>query len=135
MVPPSIELGPFTPGRCTVCGALVPQVEDSNPVKRLWARHLNYTDHLKEYHPEYYRWSRLWTYSVYIPIISFAVLAYFTVTEGSLSLLLLTVVVTVATYVPLLVIRWRSVRVFREIWSLSETEVQRRPYRRRVSRA
>jgi hypothetical protein len=89
----------------------------------LWARHLNYVDHLKIHHPEYHRWNRLWTYSFYLPVISIAMISYFSATERSLFLVLLTVIVAVALYVPLLLIRWKSVRVFREAWNLSETEL------------
>jgi hypothetical protein len=123
MARPSIELGPFTPERCTVCGILIPQVQDSNPGARLWTRHLNYVDHLKIHHPEYYRWSRLWTYSFYLPVISIVMISYFSAIERSLFLALLAVIVAGALYCPLLFIRRRSVRVFREAWNLSETEV------------
>ena len=118
MLPLRVELGPLTPGRCTVCRALIPAVEDSNPGARMWARHLNYVDHLKQYHPEYRRWSRLWTYSFYLPVISIVIIAYFSAVERSLFLVLLAAIVVVALYVPLLLIRWRSVRVFREAWIL-----------------
>jgi len=84
----------------------------------MWARHLNYVDHLKQYHPEYRRWSRLWTYSFYLPVISIVIIAYFSAVERSLFLVLLAAIVVVALYVPLLLIRWRSVRVFREAWIL-----------------
>jgi len=84
----------------------------------MWARHLNYVDHLKQYHPEYRRWSRLWTYSFYLPVISIVIIAYFSAVERSLFLVLLAAIVVVASYVPLLLIRWRSVRVFREAWTL-----------------
>src|SRR5207237_10046792 len=118
MLPLSIELGTLMPGRCTVCRAWIPAVEDSNPGARMWARHLNYVDHLKQYHPEYRRWSRLWTYSFYLPVISIVIIAYFSAVERSLFLVLLAAIVVVAFYVPLLSILRTRVRVCRDGWIL-----------------
>ena len=123
MVPPSIELGPFAPERCTVCGASIVEAEGSKPVTRRGARQLNYVDQLKSQHPEYHRWSRFWTYSVYLPVISIVIISYFSAIGRSLFLALLAVIVAVALYGPLLLIRRRSVRVFRDAWNLSESEI------------
>src|SRR6266581_533972 len=71
MPQPIGDLGPFTPRHCTVCGAPIPQVEDSNSGVRKWARHLNYMNHLKKYHLEYYKWSKRWTNSLYLPLLPF----------------------------------------------------------------
>lgn len=113
------NLGPFTPGHCSVCKTPVPKVDDPNPSVRKWARHLNYMEHLKKYHPEYYSWSKRWTNILYLPLIPFVVLAYVSGAERSTFLLFVTALVTVIPYVPLLVYRWRRVHAFREAWDHS----------------
>ena len=121
-MPQPIELGPFTPGHCTVCRALIPQVEDSNPNVGKWARHLNYMKHLKKYHPEYYKWSKRWTNSLYLPLIPFIILAYFSANERSSFLLLL---VTVAglpdTLHPFVSLSLEKRPHLREAWDLSQS--------------
>ena len=119
MPQPIGDLGPFTPRHCTVCGAPIPHVEDSNSGVRKWARHLNYMDHLKKYHLKYYKWSKRWTNSLYLPLIPFVILAYISANERSPFLLLVTVAVTVIPYIPLFLYRWRSVHAFREAWNRS----------------
>ena len=119
MPQPIGNLGPFTPRHCTVCGAPIPQVEDSNSGVRKWARHLNYMDHLKKYHLEYYEWSKRWTNSLYLPLIPFFILAYISEYERSQFLLLVTVAVTVTPYIPLFLYRSKSVHAFREAWNRS----------------
>jgi hypothetical protein len=76
-------------------------------------------DHLKKYHLEFYKWSKRWTNSLYLPLIPFVILAYISASERSPFLLLVTVVVTVTPYVPLFLYRWRSVHAFREAWNRS----------------
>jgi hypothetical protein len=73
MPQPIGNLGPFTPEHCTVCRVLIPQVEDSKSSVRKWARHLNYMEHLKKYHPEYYKWSKRWTNTLYLPLVPFVI--------------------------------------------------------------
>jgi hypothetical protein len=119
MPQPIGNLGPFTPGQCTVCRVLIPQVEDSDSSVRKWARHLNYMEHLEKYHPEYYKWSKRWTNTLYLPLVPFVILAYISASERSPFLLLVTAVVTAVPYIPLLLYRWRSVHGFREAWDRS----------------
>jgi len=76
-------------------------------------------DHLKKYHPEYYKWSKYWTSSLYLPAILFVIFAYVSATERSTFLLLVTVMVTVVPYIPLLLYRWRTVHALREAWDFS----------------
>src|SRR5690348_12004569 len=122
MPQPLGELGPFTPGRCAVCRTPIPQVEDSDPNVRKWARHLNYINHLKKYHPEYYRWSKRWTNMLYLPLIPFVILAVISANERSPALLLITAAVALTPYIPLLLYRWRSVHAFRDAWDVSGRE-------------
>ncbi len=113
------NLGPFTPRHCSVCRASIPQVDDPSSNVRKWARHLNYMDHLKKYHPKYYKWSKRWTNSLYLPLIPLVILAYISASQRSPLLLLVTVVVTLTPYIPLFVYRWRRVHAFREAWDRS----------------
>ncbi len=110
------DLGPFTPSHCTVCGAPIPKVEDPNPGVRKWARNLNYMNHLKAYHFQYYKWSRRWTNSLYMPLIPFVVLAVLSAAGKNVSILLIAMAVLGIPYLPLLFYRWEKVRDFRETW-------------------
>src|SRR5690348_13797097 len=121
MPQPLGELGPFTPGHCTVCRAPIPQVEDSEPNVRKWARHLNYIEHLKKYHPEYYKWTKRWTNILYLPLIPFVILGYASAADRSTLLLSVTIAVTLTPYILLLLYRWRRVQGFRGQWNLSES--------------
>src|SRR2546426_1060548 len=111
------DLGPFTPSHCTVCRAPIPKVEDPGPGVEKWARYLNYQNHLKTYHPQYYKWSRRWANSLWLPLIPALTVAFiFTVTRN-VSFLSIAVVVLVIPYVPLFLYRRKKVREFREKWS------------------
>jgi len=111
------NLGSFTPSHCTVCRAPIPKVEDPSPSVRKWARNLNYMNHLKKYHPRYYKWSKRWTNSLYVPLIPFLILVFVSAPGRSVPLLLTAVAVFVISYVPLLIYRWKKVRAFRETWT------------------
>ncbi len=112
-----IDLGPITPSHCTVCRAPIPKVEDPNSGVRGWARHLNYMNHLQKYHPRYYKWSKRWTYSLYLPVLPFGLLALYSTAAKSIPLLALAILVLGIPYLPLLLYRWRKVGEFRGTWS------------------
>ena len=114
---PISNLGPFTPGHCSVCRALIPKVKDAGPGVEKWARNLNYMNHLKKYHPLYYKWSKRYTNSLYLPFVPFLILALVSTTMKSGPLLLVSIVALGVPYVPLLLYRWKKVREFREMWS------------------
>ncbi len=111
------NIGPITPSHCTVCRAPIPKVEDAGPGVEKWARNLNYMNHLKKYHPQYYKWSKRYTNTLYLPFIPFLILALVSATVKSESLLIIAVVVLGIPYLPLLFYRWKKVREFREEWS------------------
>src|SRR2546422_9238136 len=52
-----------------------------------WTRYLNYQNHLKKYHPQYNKWSKRWTYSLWLPIIPSFITAYISTAIRSVSLL------------------------------------------------
>jgi len=110
------DLGPFTPSRCTVCRAPIPKVEDPGPGVEKWARNLNYMNHLKKYHPQYYKWSKRYSNTLYLPFIPFLILAFASATTKSVPLILVAVAALGVPYVPLLFYRWKKVREFREKW-------------------
>src|SRR2546422_11668994 len=114
---PTGNFGPRTPSRCIVCRAPIPKVDDLGPGVEKWARYLNYQNHLKKYHPQYYKWSKRWTYSLWLPIIPSFIIAYISTAIRSVSLLSIGVAVLVILYVPLFLYRWKRVRDFRETWS------------------
>ncbi len=97
------NLGPFTPARCTVCRAPIPKVDDPGPGVEKWARNLNYMNHLKKSHPQYYKWSKRYTNLLYLPLIPFVILAYVSAAMKSTPLLLITVLVLGIPYLPLLI--------------------------------
>ena|SRR2546426_234393 len=111
------DLGPFTPSHCTVCRAPIPKVEDSGPGVEKYARNLNYMNHLKKYHPQYYKWSKRYTNSQYLPIIPFLILAGVSTPSRSVPLLLVAIAALGVPYLPLSLYRWKKVREFREKWS------------------
>src|SRR6267143_485250 len=114
---PLTDYGPYTPSHCSVCGEPIPKVEDPSPTVRRYARNLNYMKHLEKYHPRYYKWSKRWTNSLYLPVIPFLPLAIVSISSKSVSLLLIALAVLGTPYVPLLFYRWKKVREFRETWS------------------
>ncbi len=111
------DLGPFTPSRCTVCRAPIPKVEDPGPGVEKWARNLNYMNHLKKYHPLYYKWSKRYTNSLYLPFVPFLILALVSATRKSVPLILVVIAALGVPYVPLLLYRMKKVGEFRETWS------------------
>jgi hypothetical protein len=116
-MPLPIDLGPFTPSYCTVCRAPIPKVEDPSPGVGRWARNLNYMNHLRKYHPQYYKWSKRFTNALYLPFIPFLILAFVSWTMKSVPLILVAIGALGVPYVPLLVFRWKKIREFREKWS------------------
>ena len=111
------DLGPFTPSRCTECRAPIPKVEDPGPGVEKWARNLNYMNHLKKYHPLYYKWSKRYTNSLYLPFVPFLILALVSATRKSVPLILVVIAALGVPYVPLLLYRMKKVGEFRETWS------------------
>ena len=111
------DLGPFTPSHCTVCRAPIPKVEDPGPGVEKWARNLNYMNHLKNYHPQYYKWSKRYTNALYLPFIPFLILAFVSATMKSVPLILIAIAALGLPYGPLSFYRWKKVREFRAKWS------------------
>src|SRR2546427_6736894 len=97
---PTGNFGPRTPSRCIVCRAPIPKVEDPGPGVEKWARYLNYQNHLKKYHPQYYKWSKRWTYSLWLPIIPSFIIAYISTAIRSVSLLSIGVAVFLVLFLP-----------------------------------
>src|SRR6266516_3146084 len=87
------------------------------PRREKVARHLNYMNHLQKYHPRYYKWSKRWTYSLYLPVLPFGLLALYSTAAKSIPLLALAILVLGIPYLPLLLYRWRKVGEFRGTWS------------------
>jgi len=110
------DLGPFTPGRCTVCRAPIPKVEDAGPGVEKWARNLNYVNHLKKYHPQYYKWGKRYTNTLYLPFVPFLILGFASVMMKSIPLIVVAIAALGAPYVPLLLYRSKKVGEFREKW-------------------
>jgi len=116
-MPPIVDLGPFTPSHCSVCRAPIPKVEDPGHGVEKWARNINYMNHLKKYHPQYYKWSKRYTNSLYLPIIPFLILLGVSASSQSVPLLLVAIAALGVPYGPLSLYRWKKVREFRERWS------------------
>jgi hypothetical protein len=74
-------------------------------------------EHLKKYHPEYYKWTKRWTNSLYLPLIPFVVLLALSAPGKDVSLLLIAISVLAIPYLLLLLYRWVKVSDFRETWS------------------
>ena len=73
-------------------------------------------NHLKKYHPQYYKWSKRYTNTLYLPFITFLILGFASVMMKSVPLIVVAVAALGAQYVPLLLYRSKKVGEFREKW-------------------